>query len=216
MWHCWRWQRPCGCRDRPSAPAPWPTPGWCTPETEEGWGASRLVQLGESQEGCPARSRWCAGSSRGPRACEQTKTSWGPSPLSSRGTRRKKMRRRRKRSVSHPHKTATCRMCGITRPPGPAPAPPVALPPPRSSGSSGRSTVAFLPGGSAQALARSRVAASRPGKPAHCGTALPSPCAPGDRAGSRSARTGWRWAAPEEGHTDCESLRCDLAQMWGR
>lgn len=92
-------------------------------------------------------------------------------------------------------------------PPGPAPAPPAALPPPRSSGSSGRSTAAFLPGGSARALARSPAAASRRGKPAHCGTALPSPCARGGRAGSTSAPTGWQWAAPAAGHTGHESAR---------
>lgn len=88
--------------------------------------------------------------------------------------------------------------------PGPAPAPPAALPPPHSSDSSGRSTVAFLPGGSARALAQSPAAASRPGKPTHCGMAHPNPCAPGDRAGSTSAPTGWWWAAPAEGHADHE------------
>lgn len=100
-------------------------------------------------------------------------------------------------------------------PPGPAPALPAALPPPRSSGSFGRSTAAFLPGGSARALARSPVAASRWGKPAHCGMALPSPCAPGDRAGSMSALTGWRWAAPAEGHTDHESPQTSVDTWQG-
>lgn len=78
--------------------------------------STHLVQQRGPQGGCPALPHWCAASSRGPRACEQTRKSWGPSPLSSHDTRRKKRRRRRKGSGSHPHKTVTCRMCGITKP----------------------------------------------------------------------------------------------------
>lgn len=107
-------------------------------------------------------------------------------------------------------------------PPGPAPAPPAALPPPRSSGSSGRSTAAFLPAGSAPALARSPAAASRRGKPARCGTAPPSPCARGGTAGSTSAPTGWRWVAPAGGGTHGTQIspggtaRLAPGQPWGR
>ena len=64
--------------------------------------------------------------------------------------------------------------------------------PPCSFGNSGRPTEASRLGDSWRALAWSQGAASHPATPVRSGKGLlPSLCAPGDTAGSKSAQTGW-------------------------